>query len=349
MKISRKNKQSITFMLVFFIVTFIVLTSTFKVVNARTITSDSIHTNLSNTQETTTATDLFEITATGDHKLLLKEFSHFNLPIYPNYSKVNLVVLFEGDEFDMSTIKVHYSANDINWTSVEFTPIRTVTSNSSLFKATIGPFVLSGDYTVKINATRGSVEHAALYFKMPVEDIAGLLFVDFDHQLVKLENKTELVFLQVTILGNGLINDSVKVEVDQIDYNKTDMVLVDGTTNRYNASLGSIMHWEEYVHVTFSANTTKGNIYKNTNFLFQKGIPRFEEPFLSSLLPAILVGLLVIGSMSTIFIMAKRRAPKKFDIEASDDKELRDKLRKKMRRERKKKKDKEKKIEEDLL
>ena len=38
--------------------------------------------------------------------------------------------------------------------------------------------------------------------------------------------------------------------------------------------------------------------------------------------------------------MAKRRAPKKFDIEESDNNELKAQLRKKMKREKRKKKDK---------
>ena len=293
--------------------------------------------------------DFYEISATEDHKLTLLEYSHYNQPIYPNYTTVDFAVAFEGDEFDMADVSIHYTNNAINWTSKEFTRIKQLSPNSTLFEVTIGPFLQPGDYTVKINATRGSVEHSTINFIMPVEEIKGLVFLDFDHQIIKLDNKTDLVNIQITVLGNGLLNDSVQILVDQTENNLTDMVLIEGFENRFNATMGSINHWEQYVHITFSANTTMGKIFNNTNYLFKKDIPRFEEPFLTSLLPAILVAVLAFGSMTTIFIMAKRRAPKKFDIEASDDEELKEKLRKKMKRARKKKNDSDKKLEEDLF
>lgn len=337
MKNTRRNKQILISAFALFTILLIVLASSNQMVNARKITNII---SLNNSGFSMIDTDFFEINTDGDHKLTLLEYSHFNRPIYPNYTQVNLAVVLEGEEYDISDIDIHYSQDRINWTTIAFTQIKTLSENSSLFEVTIGPFSESDMYFIKINATRGSLEHATIFFSIQVEEITGLVFLDFDHQIVELENKTSLVNLQVSVLGNNLINDSVRVVVDQIDYNSTTMKLINGSTNRYNATMGSIMHWEEYVHVTFIGSTTLGIDYNNSNFLFHKAYPKFEEPFLTSLLPAIVVGLLVVASMSTIFIMAKRRAPKKFDIETSDDKELKAQLRKNMKKERRKKKEK---------
>lgn len=337
MKNQRKKKHILISTFALIITLLIVFASGCQMVNARKIT-EIISSN--NAGSSMLDTSFFKINAEGNHKLTLFEYSHFNRPIYPNYTKVDLAVVLEGDENDISDIELYYSQNRINWTTKTFTQIKTLSENATLFEVSIGPFVESGMYSIKINATRGSLEHATIFFTMYVEEITGLVFLDFDHQLVELENETELVNLQVSVIGNHLINDSVRVVVDQIDYNSTTMELIDGSTNRYNATMGSIMHWESYVHVTFIGSTTLGKEYNNSNFLFHKDPPRFDEPFLTSLLPAILVGVLAFGSMSAIFVMAKRRAPKKFDIETSDSKELKAQLRKKMRREKRKKKEK---------
>ncbi|MHA1555391.1 MAG: hypothetical protein ACTSPM_00510 [Candidatus Heimdallarchaeota archaeon] len=337
MKNTRRNKSILISAFALFTILLIVLASGSQIVNAKKIT-EIISSN--NTELSKIDTDFFEINADGDHKLTILEYSHYNRPIYPNYTQVDLAVALEGEEFAMSDVDIHYSQDKINWTTKTFTNIRALSPNSTLFEVSIGPFTEVGMYSVKINATRGSLEHATIFYTMQVEEINGLIFLDFDHQLVELENETQLVNLQVSILGTILINDSVRVIVDQIDYNSSVMKLIDGSTNRYNATMGSIMHWEEYVHVTFIGNTILGKEFNSTNFLFHKGPPKFEEPFLTSLLPAIIVGLLVLGSMSTIFIMAKRRAPKKFDIEDSDKEELKAQLRKKMKKEKRRKKDK---------
>lgn len=345
MILPRKNKHLLISTFVIFTILLFVLVSRSQMVNARNIT-DIISSN--NSGLSLIDTDFFIINADGDHKLTLLEYSHYNKPIYQHYTQVDLAVVLEGDEHEMSDVKIHYSQDRSNWTTKTFIQIKTLSENSTLFEVSIGSFAESGMYSVKINATRGSIEHATIFFNMQVEEISGLVFLNFDHQIVELENKTELVNLQVSVLGSNLINDSVRIVVDQIDYNTTTMELIDGSTNRYNATMGSIMHWEEYVHVTFIGNTTLGKEYNNSNFLFHKGPPKFEEPFLTSLLPAIIVGVLAFGSMAGIFIMAKRRAPKNFDIEASDNKELKEKLRKKMKRERRKKKE-EKQNKEDLF
>ncbi len=345
MKNTRRNKHVLISTFALLTIVLIVLSSANQMVNAKKITA-IIHSN--NSGLAMIDTDFFEITAVGDHKLTLIEYSHYNRPIYPNYTQVNFAVVLDGEEHAISKIELHYSQNKINWTTILFTETKNLSANSTLFDVSIGPFIESGMYSVKINATRGSLEHATIFFFMHVEEINGLVFLDFDHQIVELENKTKLVNLQVSVLGNNLINDSVRVIVNQIDYNSTTMELIDGSTNRYNATMGSIMHWNEYVHVTFIGNTVLGTEYNNTNFLFHKGPPRFEEPFLTSVLPAILVSLLVLGSISTIFIMAKRRVPKKFDIETSDNKELKAQLRKQMKKERRNKKEKVEK-KDDLL
>ncbi|MFW9921824.1 MAG: hypothetical protein ACFFDW_00860 [Candidatus Thorarchaeota archaeon] len=269
---------------------------------------------------------------TSEHEIRLMEFSHYNKPIYANYSIPNLTVRFESAEVDIADLELFYTNNFVNWTSVSLVETIVLSSNSSLFEGSMGPFSTSGNYFVEVNATRGSVLLASLNFIINVEAITGLVFVDFDHQIIQYENGSQSINIQINVLGNELNISTVQVIANQPEesFTKIQMYKVNGTNNLYNASYGSIDEWIQIVKLTFTANTTAGINYTNTNFQFVKSLPIYPENFWRNKFPGIIAGFVAVGAMAGIFILSRVKPPRKFDIEKADD-EL-DKQKKKAKR-----------------
>ena len=92
------------------------------------------------------------------HKMKIYDFSHYNRPIYPNYTIVSLEVEFESEQLTLADLEASYTHNLINWTTVEMIELRELTDNSSIFAANLGPFKYSGSYVLNVTAIRGNIE-----------------------------------------------------------------------------------------------------------------------------------------------------------------------------------------------
>lgn len=264
-----------------------------------------------------------------EHKLRLIELSHFNKPIYINYSEIDVLVRLESPEVDLADVHLHYSQDLINWSTVELTKTEELTDNSSLYGTTFGPFQNVGNYYVLINATRGISQLLdTLNFIITVEDVTEVMFVDFAYKITELENGSQILNAQISVLGENINSNTVEIIFDQPEETNTSKIMeaISGSNYRYNITIYQIEEWQELVKVTFKANTTTGTQYINDDYYFTKAKPRFPENFLTSRLPAILAGLGAVAAMATIFILAKRKPPKKFDF---DDEEIKGKKKKK--------------------
>ncbi|MCF2142827.1 MAG: hypothetical protein K9W42_03930 [Candidatus Heimdallarchaeota archaeon] len=249
-----------------------------------------------------------------DHSLQLLEFSHYDRVIYANYSVISFSVLFEGPEVNISTVYAHYSLEQQNWASISLTRSRTVSEYQAIFSGQIGPFAQAGEYYLKINATRFSVEHASLYLQFEVVKAVGIVFVDFSFDIHLDTENNQYADLQITVLGEDVLSESVYVvpTLPNKVVNKTKLYLLEGTNYTYVGKISPINTWLDKTPLTFLANTSSGIQYKSSTFFLLKGLVSIPESFWRSKFPAILISSILILSMSTIFIMARRKPPKTF-------------------------------------
>ena len=249
------------------------------------------------------------------HSLQLYAFSHYDQVIYANYSIVSFSVLFEGPEVNISTVYAHYSLDgQQNWTSISLMRTRTVSEYQAIFSGDIGPFAQAGMYYLKVNATRFSVEHASLYLQFEVVKAVGIVFLDFSFVInIDAENK-QYANLQITVLGEDVLPATVYVfpTLPNNVINKTKLFLLDGTNYTYVGQLRPINTWLDKTPLTFLANTSAGTQYHSSTFFLLKGQISVPESFWRSKFPAILMGSVLMLSMSVIFIMARRKPPKTF-------------------------------------
>lgn len=283
-----------------------------------------------------------EINDASNYKMKLYDFSHHNLPIYVNYTVVNLKVEFESDESSLADLELHYSSDGNNWETKEMILEKQLTDNSSLFQVDFGPFSEVGIYFVQVNATIGSTLLAQVNTQIIVEEIKGLIFLDFDHQITSLTNGTQYINVQVSILGENLDNSTIRAVFNQPTDNETivKMNVVNDSILRFNGTIGPVDEWDENVQIQFKANTTGGDNYQSAIFIFTKSPPVYPEDFWRQKFPAIIVGVFAVVAMGIIFIIARRRAPKAADFEKEIKKsEKKEAKRKKKNRKKKKKED----------
>ena len=283
----------------------------------------------------------FAINETSDYKMKIYDFSHYNLPIYVNYTTVNMQVEFETEETSLVDIELHYSPDGIIWETVEMIFDRELTDNSSIYQVTFGPFSEVGIYYVQVNATIGSTLLAQVSTQIIVEDVNGLVFVDFDYQISPLENGTQYINVQISVLGENLDNTTLQAIFNQPTDNETIVTMkeINGSILRFNATVGPVDEWDENVQIIFKANTTGGENYESAIFLFTKSPPIYPEDFWRQKFPAIAVGVFAVVAMGTIFIIARRKAPSTTDYEKEIKRSEKKQAKRKEKNRKKKKKE----------
>lgn len=277
----------------------------------------------------------------SDHLLLMYDSSHHYKPIYVNYSVLDLSFLLLGPQANVSThVYVHYSQNQVDWVTVEFVDLTSISATSAMFQGSVGPFNKTGEYYLVINATRGaSTELARTYYRINVVAVQGLIFVDLLVNVQVLNTSEQFADLYINVLGD-VKNTTVEAFFDQQDESEEPYLLTpyQGSNQKYNLTIGSINRWDNFVQITFTANTTSDTMYSNTDFFFYKDDARIKEDFWRSKFPAIMIGGGLIIAVSVIFVLSKRGPTREFDETKMSDK-------KKWRRKGKEKEEKEEEIE----
>lgn len=276
--------------------------------------------------------------SSSDHLLLLYEFSHYYQPIYVNYSVLDLSFLLLGPQANVSTrVYVHYSQNQVDWTTVEFTDLDSISTTSAKFQGLVGPFNKTGEYYLIMNATRGTVtELARSYYRINVVSVQGLLFIDLTYNVRVLNTTEQFTDLYINILGD-VKNDTVEASFDQQENDEEPYLLTPylGSNQKYNLTIGPINTWDNFVQITFTANTTSGSMFTNTDLFFYKDQARIKEDFWRSKFPALIIGGGAVIAVSVYFAISRRGPTRSFDETKMESKK---ESRKESRKERKRKK-----------
>ena len=254
--------------------------------------------------------------SSSEHNLLMFENSHYYQPIYVNYSVLDLSFLLLGSQANVSThVYVHYSQNQVDWTTIEFVDLESISETSALFQGLVGPFNKTGEYYLLMNATRGTgTELARSYYRINVVSVQGLLFIDLTYNVRVLNTTEQFADLYINILGD-VKNTTVEASFNQQDNDEEPYLLTpyQGSKWKYNLTIGPINKWDNFVQITFSANTTSGTMYTNTDFFFYKDYARIKEDFWRSKFPAIVIGVGIVIAISVIFMLSRRGPPRSFD------------------------------------
>lgn len=250
------------------------------------------------------------------HKLSIYDFTHYNKPIYVNYTLVNITMLFQSPEVNLTDISAHYSVNGINWTTIVLTKTESLLNNRALFGGTLGPFIKSGEYQLKINATRINTEYASAFYRFDVMKIRGIIFIDLSYKVKEQSDQSQHIDVFINVLGDDIKVGSVYLLSDQQEEDEEPykLNLLAGSNFTYSVTIGPTNTWQKIIGVTFFANTSDNTKYINSNFIILKEYIFIPEKFWTGKFPAILLGAVIIGAMTTVFIMNRRRSPKKFDV-----------------------------------
>ena len=249
------------------------------------------------------------------HELTIIDFSHYNKPIYVNYSVLNITVLFKGPEVNLSRVYAHYSPNLINWTTVELTKIKDLRVNQATYYCLIGPLRYAGQHFLKINATRINVELASITTRFIVSNIDGVIFLDFSYKLKTESDNKEYADVFINALGSDIKASSILVTTDQKDdtFKPYKMNLINNTNTTYKAILGPINIWQSLIRLTFMANNSDDSLFTNANYFILKGATVIREDFWRGRFPAIIVSGVVMIAMTIIFIMHRRSPPANYE------------------------------------
>ncbi|MCK5046803.1 MAG: hypothetical protein KAS22_09505 [Candidatus Heimdallarchaeota archaeon] len=254
--------------------------------------------------------------SSSDHNLLMFENSHYHQPIYVNYSVLDLSFLLLGPQANVSArVYVHYSQNQADWTTIEFVDLVSISETSALFQGLVGPFNKTGEYYLIMNATRGTVtELARSYYRINVVSVQGLLFIDLTYNVRVLNTTEQFADLYINILGN-VKNTTVEASFDQQDNDEEPYLLTPFQVSKckYNLTIGPINKWDNFVQIIFTANTTSGTMYTNTDLFFYKDYAKIKEDFWRSTFPAIIIGGGIVIAISVVFILSRRGPPRSFD------------------------------------
>jgi len=274
---------------------------------------------------------------TTSHHLIMYEYSHYYKPIYVNYSVIDISLFLLGPQANVSThVYVHYSQNLIDWVTTEFIDLTSISTTSAIFHGSVGPFNQTGEYYIIMNATRGvSTELARSYYRINVVPVQGLIFVDLTYNIRLLNTSEQFADVYINVLGD-VKNNTVEAFFDQQEEDEDPYLLTPylGSKYKYNVTIGPINRWDNFVRITFTANTTSGTMYENADYFFYKEYARPKEDFWRSRFPAIIIGGGVVIAVSVIFILSRTGPPKIFDDTKLEDKKSR-------RRKKKEKKEKE--------
>ncbi len=262
----------------------------------------------------------------ASHHLIMFDYSHYYKPIYVNYSVVDISLLLLGPQANVSThVYVHYSQNLMDWITTEFLDLTSISSTSAMFDGSIGPFNETGEYYLIMNATRGlSTELARSYFRINVVSVQGLLFVDLAYDVRVLETNDQYADIYINVLGD-VKNNTIEAFFDQQEEDEDPYLLTpyQGSKYKYNVTIGPINRWDNFVQIIFTANTTSGTMYENSDYFFYKEYARPKEDFWRSKFPAIIIGGGVVIAVSVIFILSRTGPPKTFDEKKLEDKKSR--------------------------
>jgi hypothetical protein len=261
-----------------------------------------------------TKSSLYESSST--HDLKIYDFSHYNKPIYANYTTVNMTMLFQSPDVDLADISAHYSRNGINWTTIVLTKTESLLNNRAFFSGTLGPFIKSGEYQLKVNASRINTEYASAFYRFDVVKVSGIVFTDISYKVKEQSDQSQHIDLYINVIGDDIKLGSVYVSADQQEEDETPYKLnfQAGSDYTYWTTLGPTNTWQKTIKLTFFANTSTDTKYINSNYIILKETVFIPEKFWSSKFPAIILGAVVMGAFTTIFVMNRRRAPKKFDV-----------------------------------
>lgn len=247
--------------------------------------------------------------------LQMLDFSHYNRPIYVNYTIVNVTMLFESTDTSSLHLNAFYSVNGINWSIAEFTETGELSESQVIFDGTIGPFNTAGIYYLIINASRGYNLLAEFRSRFTVEAVNGIVFLNFQYNVKTLSDDQSYIDVLIDVLGDDIKLGSVyaSAEEQSEDDAPKKLNLKTGTTNSYRGTIGPINDWGKIIHMIFTANTSSDVQFKNSNYHVISEKAKTPEQFWTGKFPAILIGAVVTGAMVTIAIMNQRRAPKSFE------------------------------------
>lgn len=277
--------------------------------------------------------------SSSDHHLLLYENSHYFRPIYVNYSVLDLSFLLLGPQANVSTrVYVHYSQDQVDWTTIEFVDLESISTTSAMFQGLVGPFNRTGEYFLMMNATRGTVtELARSYYRINVVSVQGLLFIDLTYNVRVLNTTEQFADLYINILGD-VKNTTVEASFEQQENDEEPYLLTPylGSNQKYNLTIGPINTWDNFVQITFTANSTSGTMYTNTDFFFYKDYAQIKEDFWRSKFPAIIIGGGAVIAVSVIFALSRRGPSRSFDETKLESKKESRKERKRRKKEKEK-------------
>ncbi|MBD3189112.1 MAG: hypothetical protein GF308_00630 [Candidatus Heimdallarchaeota archaeon] len=242
--------------------------------------------------------------ATGeDCQLVIKDFSHNNRPIYANFSRISFTFEFKANFSNYAQVSLSYSRDRVNWTKITCNKGEQSSENATLFNCELGPFEQVGIYYLRISAEMGGTTYATIYTRIIVEQVAGIVFTDFEYAPSPFNWSNPYLYVYVKIFGEKL--NPFSVTVSYAEKNQTKMNLFDETTHTYRGTLGPFSGEREIVYLNFTANTTNDVLYYNANYFVTLGSPDYQEDFWRVRFPAIIVVVVVMGAISTIFIMSK--------------------------------------------
>ena len=81
-----------------------------------------------------------------------------------------------------------------------------------------------------------------------------------------LNTSDQFADLYINVLGD-VNNNTVEAFFDQQDEDDDPYLLTpyQGSKFKYNLTIGPINRWDNFVNITFSANTTTGTMYENSD------------------------------------------------------------------------------------
>ncbi|MHA1220319.1 MAG: hypothetical protein ACTSQB_01155 [Candidatus Heimdallarchaeota archaeon] len=264
--------------------------------------------------EAKTAIQDISVTSNDTHELWVTDFTHFNKPIYVNYTVVTITVRLIWSDANLSQVYAHYSSDLGNWTTIEFNKTDASNARQVYFTGDLGPFDQVGDYYLKINATRIS-EIATLTYRFSVENVAGIIFVDFSYKVKTQSDFTEYADILINVLGDDIKEGTLYVSSPQQPEgeNPFKLELVEGSKTTYKDTIGPINTWGKVIVLTFEAKTNSNVLFNDSSFYIVKSTVYIPEEFWTGKFPAIAVSVVVFGAYFISFFASKRKPPKNFD------------------------------------
>lgn len=238
-----------------------------------------------------------------NYRLLIKDFSHDNRPIYANFSQLSFTFEFKANFSNYAQISLNYSPDRANWTKINCVKGESSSENATLFHCELGPLGQTGIYYLRVVAEMAGTTYATLYTRILVEQVNGIVFTGFEYAPSPFNWSNPYLYVYIRVFSEKLAPFSVKVTYGE--NNQTKMTLVDQATHTYRGTLGPFSGESEIIYLNFTAKTTENKQYSNTNYFVTLGSPEYQEDFWRVRFPAIVVVAVVMVAISTIFVMSK--------------------------------------------